>query len=59
MNDLLILQTIGDSHDENTDKEPLTLKILKSDEEAGVTFENNHIYNELNQYVTEHPTIGL
>lgn len=48
-----------EQHDESAEKEPLTLQVLKGDEEAGATIENNNIYNELNQYVQAHPDIGL
>lgn len=40
------------------EKEPLTLQVLKADEEAGATVENHNIYKELNNLVTENPSIG-
>ncbi|GAF65087.1 hypothetical protein BTS2_1985 [Bacillus sp. TS-2] len=52
-----------DTNDENTGnadngKEPIELKLSQADEEAGVTTENNELFQELNDFVEQNPDAG-
>lgn len=40
------------------EKAPLELQVLKADEEAGATVDNHNIYQELNKLVSENPDVG-
>ncbi|KYG26013.1 hypothetical protein [Alkalihalobacillus trypoxylicola] len=46
--------------DNTTDngKEPIELKLSQADEEAGVTTENNELFQELNDFVEQNPDAG-
>ena len=52
-------EKVANELEQNIEKETLTLQLLKGDEEAGVTIENNEVYKELNRMITENPDIGL
>lgn len=40
---------------EKKDPQPLTLQVLKMDEEEGITLDNNDVYKEINEIVNENP----
>ncbi|TSB45617.1 hypothetical protein [Alkalicoccobacillus porphyridii] len=42
----------------SNEKEPIQLQLTKSDEEAGVTTENNELYQQLDMYVSDNPDAG-
>lgn len=45
--------------DKTVEQETLSLQLLKTDEEAGVTIENSEVYKELNRMITENADMGL
>ena len=44
---------------ETKDPQPLTLQVLKMDEEAGITLDNNDVYKEISEIVSENPDLGI
>lgn len=44
---------------EKKDPQPLTLQVLKMDEEEGITIDNNDVYKEINEIVNENPDLGI
>lgn len=48
----------NETEEEDNDSEELTLQLLKSDEEAGITLDNNDIYTGLQSVIDQDPTIG-
>ena len=65
---IMCITLIGCSFEVNTSKGKdkdsekingkLTLQILKPDEKAGVTLENNDFYNDVNKYMEANPEMG-
>ena len=45
--------------EQQVEEETLSLQLLKTDEEAGVTIENSEVYKELNRMITEDADMGL
>ncbi len=52
-------EKVSNETEQGVQENALTLQLLKGDEEAGVTIENNEVYKELNRLITENPDIGL
>lgn len=49
----------GEVKKEKQDDQSLTLQVLKMDEEAGVTLDNNNVYQELSEIIAENPDLGI
>lgn len=48
-----------EENEEQNEIEDLNFQLLKSDEEAGATFENNLLYSEMANHIEANPKIGL
>lgn len=54
-----VFSTGEEAPERSQGNEELTLQILRMDEEAGATLENNEFYQVLNDVISENPTMGL
>ena len=49
----------GESKKEKKDPQPLTLQVLKMDEEEGITLDNNDVYKDISEIIAENPDMGI
>ncbi|WP_210470747.1 hypothetical protein [Sporosarcina sp. 6E9] len=49
----------AESKVEKKGPQPLTLQVLKMDEEEGITLDNNDVYKEINGIDTENPDFSI
>ena len=49
----------GESKKEKKSPQPLALQVLKMDEAEGITLENNDVYKEISEIISENPNLGI